>query len=294
MGRILSSPFLFERNMKNNKPKIFDYVDHVKYMNDMVEFMKKEIKAFSFRYFAKKSGFASQSALKFFLDGKRNLTIDSIQRVCKGFSLDTTESKYFESLVRLNQETSNEKKNQYFHEMLKIQKKKKIKLISSDQYEYFSNWYNPAIRELIRCKDFQGDPKWIAKRIFPMISVIEARESLRLLERLGLIRKNENGDYIQVERAVTTERELLSMSARNFHREMGHRAVESLDSVPIDRRDFSGITFGLPASKVQKLKDKINEFREELNSTLGSLEEETDDVYHLNIQLFPLTKKDRK
>lgn len=280
--------------MKNSKPKIFDYVDHVKFMNDMVEYMKKEIKAFSFRYFAKKSGFASQSALKFFLDNKRNLSSDSISKICKGFSLEPTESKYFESLVKLNQETSNEKKNQYFHEMLKIQKKKKIKLISSDQYEYFSNWYNPAIRELVRCKDFQGDPKWIAKRIFPMISVIEARESLRLLERLGLICKNEKGDYILTERAVTTERELLSMSVRNFHREMGHRAVESLDAVSLDRRDFSGITFGLPASKVQKLKDKLNEFREELNSTLGSLEDETDEVYHLNIQLFPLTKKEKK
>lgn len=280
--------------MKNSKPKIYDYVDHVKYMNDMVEFMKKEIKAFSFRYFAKKSGFASQSALKFFLDGKRNLTPDSIQKVSKGFSLDATESKYFENLVQFNQGSSNEQKSKYFQEMLKVQKKKKIRLISSDQYEYFANWYNPAIRELVRCKDFQGDPKWIAKRIFPMISVIEARESLKLLLRLGLIQKNEQGQYTLTERAVTTERELLSMSARSFHREMGHRAIESLDTVPLDRRDFSGITFGLPASKVQKLKDKLNEFREELNSTLGSLEDETDEVYHLNIQLFPLTKKEKK
>jgi uncharacterized protein (TIGR02147 family) len=197
-------------------------------------------------------------------------------------------------LVKLNQESSNEKKNKHFQEMLKIQKKKKIKLISSDQYEYFANWYNPAVRELVRCKDFQGDPKWIAKRIFPMISVIEARESLKLLERLGLVVKTKEGQYIQTERAVTTERELLSMSARNFHREMGKRAIESLDEVPLDRRDFSGITFGLPTSMVQKLKDKLNEFREELNSTLGSLDEETDEVYHMNIQLFPLTKKEKK
>ena len=281
-------------NKRNNKPSVYDYVDHVKYMNDMVEFLKKETKVFSYRYFAKKSGFASQSTLKFFLEGKRCLTSDSIHKVCKGFSLDTTEAKFFESLVKLNQESSNEKKTKHFEEMLKIQKKKKLRLISSDQYEYFSKWYNPAIRELVRCKDFQGDPKWIASRIFPMISVIEARESLRLLERLGLIQKDVTGKYIQTDRAVTTERELLSMVARNFHREMGHRAVESLDTIPKDRRDFSGITFGLPASLVQKLKDKLNEFREELNSTLGSLEEETDEVYHLNIQLFPLTKKERK
>ena len=279
---------------KNNKPKIYDYVDHVMYMKDMVEYLKKESKVFSFRYFAKKSGFASQSALKFFLDGKRNLTSDSILKVAKGFQLDSTESKYFENLVKLNQESSNEKKTQYFEQMLKVQKKKNIRLSSSDQYEYFSKWYNPVVRELVRCKDFQGDPKWIARRIFPMISVIEARESLRLLERLGMIQKDVTGKYIQSDRAVTTEREILSMVARNFHREMGKQAIDSLDAVPKDRRDFSGITFGLPSHMVQKLKDKLNEFREELNSTLGSLDEETDEVYHLNIQLFPLTKKEKK
>lgn len=284
-----------ETMTKNRKkPVVYDYVDHVQYMVDMVEFLKSESKVFSFRYFAKKAGFASQSALKFFLDGQRSLTRDSIRKVSKGFQLDSTESKYFESLVNLNQETSNERKNQYFQEMLKVQKKKKIRMISTDQYEYFSKWYNPAIRELIRCKDFQGDAKWVVSRIFPMISVPEARESLRLLERLGLIQKDVSGKYIQTDRAVTTERELMSMSARNFHREMGHRAIESLDSIPKERRDFSGITFGLPATQVQKLKDKLNEFRQELNSTLGSLEEETDEVYHLNIQLFPLTKKERK
>ncbi|MEZ4845850.1 MAG: TIGR02147 family protein [Bdellovibrionota bacterium] len=193
---------------KNNRPKVYNYVDHVQYMNDMVEFLKKESKVFSFRYFAKKSGFASQSALKFFLDGKRNLTAESIQKVAKGFQLDSTETKYFENLVKLNQESSNERKNEYFQEMLKVQKKKKIRMISTDQYDYFSKWYNPAIRELIRCKDFQGDPKWIVSRIFPMISVPEARESLRLLERLGLIQKDVSGKYVQTDRAVTTEREL--------------------------------------------------------------------------------------
>lgn len=279
---------------KNKKPKIYDYVDHVQYMKDMVEFFKRESKVFSFRYFSKKAGFASQSTLKFFLDGKRNLTMDSIHKVAKGFGLDSTESKYFESLVQLNQEDSSEKKNLYFQEILKVQKKKKIRLISSDQYEYFSKWYNPVVRELVRCKNFQNDPKWIVTRIFPMISVPEARESLRLLERLGLIQKNVHGKLIQTDRAVTTERELMSMIARNFHKEMGQRAIESLDTVAKEKRDFSGITFGLPASKVEKLKDKLNEFRQELNSTLGSLDEETDEVYHLNIQLFPLTKKERK
>ena len=54
--------------------------------------------------------------------------------------------------------------------------------------------------------------------------------------------------------------------------------------------EISNFQTGLQ-SVFQKLKDKLNEFRQELNSTLGSLEEETDEVYHLNIQLFPLSQE---
>lgn len=281
-------------NKKTPKPLIYDYMDHLKYMSDMVEYFRKENKVFSFRYFAKKAGFASQSTLKFFLDGKRELSFDSIGKVAKGFQLDMLESTYFENLVHFNQAISIEQKQQFFEIMLKVQKRKKIRKITSDQYEYFSQWYHPAVRELVRCNHFRGDPKWVAQRIFPMISVIEARNSLRLLERLELIKKDSEGNYIQTDRAISTDRELLSIVARNFHREMGNRALEALDTVSLERRDFSGITFGLPSSHVQKLKDKLGEFRKELTSTLGSMDEETDDVYHLNIQLFPLTKKERK
>jgi len=279
---------------KSNKPSVYDYIDHIQYLQDMFEHSKKEIKAFSYRYFSKKAGFSCPSTLKFFMDRKRNLSTDSIQKVAKGYGLDVLETRYFDNLVKMNQTPSGEKKNIYFQEMLKLQKRKKIRVLSSDHYDYFSKWYNPAVRELVRSKDFQGDPKWIAKRISPMISVIEARESIRLLERLGLIEKDKNRNYRQSDRALATEREILSMVARNFHREMCDRAKESLDNVPRERRDFSGVTFGLPSSKIQELKDRIGEFRKQLTSTLGSLEEETDEVYHMNIQLFPMTNKERK
>ena len=273
---------------------VYDYVDHLKYLHDLVDYYRKETKVFSFRYFAKKAGFASQSSLKFYLEGKRKLTPQSIKKVCKGFKMEVLESRYFENLALLNQSKTTEQKNYHFQEMLKIQKRKRIRLITSDQYEYFSKWYHPAVRELIRCSDFQGEPRWIAKRLFPSISVREVKESIKLLERLGLIKKDSSGQYAQTERAVSTEREFLSMVGRNFHREMAGRAVETLDTVSLDRRDFSGITFGFPKSKVEELKQKLAEFRKELTSTLGSLEDEVDEVYHLNIQLFPLTKKEKK
>jgi uncharacterized protein (TIGR02147 family) len=278
---------------KNNRPKIYDYVDHLKYLNDMVEYFRTESKVFSFRYFAKKSGFASQSSLKFFLDGQRSLSQESVAKVCKGFGLDEHECDYFSNLVNFKQTTSNELKNKYFDEMRKMQKRKNVHVLTADHYEYFSKWYHPAVYELVRCRDFDPDGKWIARKISPMISVIEARESIKLLERLGLIAKDEKGVYHQTDKVITTEREIQSLNATNFHHEMGTRAIESLQGVSLERRHFNGITFAMSADKMQELKDMISEFVEKLSVNLSTYED-LNEVCHLNIQFFPLTKKEKK
>ncbi len=278
---------------KNKKPQIYDYLDHLKYLNDMVEFFRKSSKVFSFRYFAKKSGLASQSSLKFFLSGQRNLSQESVAKVCKGFGLDKLESEYFANLVNFKQTKSNELQNKYFDEMRKMQKRKKVHILSADHYEYFSKWYHPAVYELVRCNDFEADGRWIARKIFPMISVIEARESLKLLQRLGLIKQDEDGIFRQTDKVITTEREIQSVIATNFHREMGIRATESLHAVKLEHRHFNGVTFAMPADKVQEVKDMISEFVEKLSVTLSGYEN-MKDVYHLNIQFFPLTKKEKK
>lgn len=277
-----------------NKPIIFHYQDPLIYLKDMIAYIKRTNAAFSYRYFAKKSGFASQSALKFILDGQRGFTQEGTKKIAKGLGLTENEMQYFALMVSFFQEKSTAKKNQLFLSLTSFQKKQKIKNLSQDHYEYFSNWYHPAVRELIRCSEFQNDPAWIAKKLFPPITKKQAKESLSLLERLDLIKKDHQGKYQQTARALSTDREIQSMVVRNFHKEMGKKAIESIDSTDPLLRDISGITFGLPASKIQDLKDQIVRFRKELTSTLGSLEEETDEVYHLNIQLFPLTKKDKK
>ncbi|MCB0273009.1 MAG: TIGR02147 family protein [Bdellovibrionales bacterium] len=279
---------------KNSRPDIYQYQDPTLFIQDMVVFIKSQTKAFSFRYFAKKSGFASPSALKLILDRKRGLTEQSVAKVAKGLALSVSEGEYLLALVKFINEKNSEKRKSYFEQCIALQKKKRIKTIGSEQFEYFSKWYHPAIRELIKHKNFQESPEWIASMIYPKITVRQAKDSLKLLISLGLIQRDQNGKLVQSDRAVSTDRELQSMIARQFHETMAKKAIESLHAIDPQDRDISGITFGIPSSKVQELKDKIASMRKELTSTIGSLDDETEEVYHLNIQLFPLTKKEKK
>ncbi|MCB1198564.1 MAG: DUF4423 domain-containing protein, partial [Deltaproteobacteria bacterium] len=127
------------------------------------------------------------------------------------------------------------------------------------------------------------------------ISVSQAKKSVQLLLRLGLIEKDPTGaSYVLTNRAISTPKDFFSLLGRNFHKEMGKKGIEALDTVAVEQRDVTGIVFGIPRDALQELKQRLGEFRKELTSTIGSMEQETDDVYYLNIQLFPVTKKEEQ
>ena len=277
-----------------DKPNIFAYDDYRKYVGDLVSFLKTQNRAFSFRYFAREAGFSSQSTLKLVMDGKRRLTHKSVPKICKGLKLSAQEAEFFENLVFFNQAESSDEKNRYFQRMSKNQRYRQIRNLEARQFEYLSNWYYPAVRELINFSDFQENPAWIARRLHPHISEREAKRALNLLLKLGLVEKGTDGRLQQTSPALTTGAEVKSLAVKNFHRAMSERAVASLDSVKASQRDISGITLGIPSKRVGELKTLIDQFRKDIASSLGSFQEPADEIYHLNIQLFPLTDKEKK
>jgi uncharacterized protein YukE len=55
-----------------------------------------------------------------------------------------------------------------------------------------------------------------------------------------------------------------------------------------------GLTAGVPKSLIPEIKQKIRKFRKELNEYLDSYEGESEDVYQVNIQFFPLTRSEEQ
>ena len=119
----------------------------------------------------------------------------------------------------------------------------------------------------------------------------EVKKALKLLEKVGLLNKNADGSFEQSSKAITTGNiEVTSLSVREMHRQMGELAVRSLDEVPVNERDISGLTLGISESAYSRITKEIEDFRRRVASIVLQ-ETEEDRVYRLNVQLFPLTKK---
>lgn len=271
------------------RPSIFEYLDYRAYLQDMFAFRKRMKRQFSHRFFARESGFASPNFLKLVMDGRRNLTADSIGKVAKGFRLNKGEREFFENLVFMNQAASHEQRNHYYQKMTRLKGFADIQPLEKASYEYFSNWYCPVVREIVLFGERRHTPETIAALLDPPITAREAEKTLDLLTNLGLIRKDAHGRWAQKDRAVSTGPEVRSLVATNFHREMLRLAGESIERHPSEKRDITSVTLSVNRDKMPEIKEKTAAFRKELLE-MACADDDADQVVQVNIQAFPLTK----
>ncbi len=269
---------------------IFQYLDFRKFLSDRFEELKRTHRGFSHRAFAKIAGFASSNYVMLVMQGKRNLSGDGILKIAKALKLKKAEAEFFENLVRFNQAAGDVERSFYYSRIAANRKYAAARPIEKGQFEYYSKWYVPAIREMVLLRDFKEDPAWIAARVTPRITARDAEAALRLLLDLGLIARDESGRLTQQDRHIASGDEVSSLAMTNFQRDMIERAVSSIDATPVDEREIGSVTFAVSKGKLAEAKRMIREFRSRLAGFLAE-EETADEVYQFNFQLFNLSRK---
>ncbi len=223
------------------------------------------------------------------MNGKRNLTEESIGKFCGGMSLHHEESEFFRNLVFFNQAKTHHEKNAYYQKLLQSKKFKKLKPIEKQHYEYYSTWYHPVVRELVAAHDFDGSSEWISARTNPSLTPMQVTKSIELLQSLGLIYKNSKNRWEQTNPIVSTGPELKSLIVHNYHKSILDLTLQVMDTLSVKEREVSTMTLGVKKDRIPELKAKIREFRQEILKMV-SVDTEPEEVAQLNIQFFPLTK----
>lgn len=273
-----------------NKVVVFKYDNYRDFLKDAFEFMKKNRRGFSYRNFIKDAGISSAGFLTLVMSGQRNLTTESVTKFSKGLKLNKQESEYFENLVFFNQARTSDEKNRYFEKLSKHRKYREIHILESDKFEFFSKWYYSAVRELIHIRHFKEDSAWIAKALIPNITEKQAMESVELLLKLGLVRRDEAGRLRNVDVNISSGAEVQSLAVKNYHMEMLTTAKNALETLPGTERDISAVIVTSSEEKLEEIKTEIREFRKRLLQLASENVSEHDRVYQLNMQFFPLSK----
>ena len=278
--------------MTKSKIAVMDYTDFRKYLLDFYDEQKKLNPAFSYRYFAQKAGYNSSGLYKDLVNGRRNLNRSQILLFSKAMGHDMREAEYFENMVYFTQAKSVDERKRYFERMLNF-RKSKAALIEADRYKFFSEWYYSAVRELLAVKKFKDDYNAIARSLNPTITPQQAKRAIRILTKLGFIKKDSNGHYRPVDSVMTTGTEIKSFHVANFQKSTMKLALEAIDRSPAKHRDISTLTLSISEDVFNVMKNEITAFRKKLLE-MADTDKDLDRVYQFNLQFFPLSQIEEK
>jgi len=226
---------------------------------------------YSQRAFAKLLEINSGRLSQYFV-GDRPITNAAAQKMARQLELDSEQTSYFLYLVGLDKKS----KDPY-----------KLRILQDDELAMIVEWYHFAVLSLISTSDFQFDYNWIGNRL--RISPAFAEASVQRLERLNFI-KIKNNKIEVTKGAVSTMGDIPNEFLRLSHKDMFRHMADTLSAEGVERRDLSSITLAIDDRKLPEAKKLIKNFRRKIADFLSK--GSRNQVYALNIQLFPLSHEE--
>lgn len=271
-----------------NMKEIVEYTDYRKFIQDYYD-ERKRCSAFTWRDFARDAGFSSAVYLKYVCEGKKNLSVNAAGSVAAAMGLAGYEQTYFVLMVSYAHAKSDKAKRAAFEERCALAHAHKVRVLGNEEFDYFKSWRNPVLREL--APHMPGArPLEMARACKPAITAAEVSETLDFLVRAKLLKKDRSGNYCQTDKSVSMGSvDAVPVAARDMQRQMGEFAVKALD-LPLSERDMSGLTMGLTRRAYDRIKKELADCRRRIVA-IAAEDDETEQVYRLNLQLFPMSER---
>jgi uncharacterized protein (TIGR02147 family) len=269
-----------------------NYTDFRAYLHDWIGERKSLGLPGSNRWFAMKMGINSTSWLTSVLKGIKGLSQATSNKLSEILKHSPVETRYFETLVSFNQARTIEERNRHYRELVALQKIRDVHTVKANQYDFYSAWYNSAVRSLVGMYPFKAttrDYDRLATMVCPPITSSQARKSLRQLDELGFIKPNDQGVYELTSSAITTGENIRSLGIANFQQETMRLAQEALDRYPRDQRYAGTATVGVSEKAFGQIKQVLIDASNKI-AEIANADADADRVYQVNLQAFPLSK----
>lgn len=277
-----------------NRPILYNYFNYRDYLVDIFNYLKKNIPSFSHRKFLADAEISGSAYLLRVLKGDRKLSIKYTPNFSKALKHDTVEKKFFQLMVKFENEKNIDKKDLHLKAMLKIRADKTTHTIQDKKLRYLDKWYYPVIRDLVGLIDFKEDYNLLAKHMIPRINADQARGAVKFLLNNGFIKKRENGcEYEPTEPIVSTPPNVKSTILSQFHKKNLELDIQTFDTCAISDRSISTVVVSISEEIYQQMRTEIKEFRDRMIA-LSRASNGPTMVYRIGFQMVPRAKIKKK
>jgi uncharacterized protein (TIGR02147 family) len=204
----------------SGRPEIYDFFEVQEYLRQFFLTEKNQDPLFSYRVFASAVQIDASLLVKI-LQGKRHLSRDGIERMAKLLRLDSARSEYLRELVAYGKATRDSDLRKHFERLLAL-RPAHSNLLDEDRYRYFQFWYYPAIRSALDVFVYRGssEAETLGSMFMPKLTVTQVTDAIEVLQRLGLVVKNEQGFWRPTSTHLSTGDRWRSSAVREFQRQM--------------------------------------------------------------------------
>jgi len=274
--------------VKSLPPSVYDYRDYRAFLRDWWEHRKAIDRRLSLRAFAQRAGYESFSVYRNIASGLRNLTPRYLPGFQKALGLGEREKEFFALLVDFTHATTIEGRQERWEAMRRLLPLQAYRMDDRHR-EFWEEWHHVAVLQSLFVLDISDDHAGLGLFLEPPIGAMEARRSLKLMAKLGLIERNADGFWKPTGRSLVGGFEVGQIHIRRHQDAMIEKAREALDRFPSSRRFVVGETLSIPASAEPELRRRIEGFQRDLVEWV-LVQEGEDQVVQFNVQYFPLTR----
>ncbi len=266
---------------------IYSYTCYRKFIHDFLFEKKKKNSNYSSRCAAIKCGVQSGTFTRI-LKGTRGIGPSVLPKFIDWLGLRHREAEYFVLLVKFQNSTNNLEKENLYNDLLSFRQQMKH-CIPEDKFHLFEQWYYIALYELIKIMPEFSVPKKLGSFLKPSVNETKTHQALEVLEKAGLIKRTDDG-YISVGRFLSTGDRWESAAIHAFQVKMSELGTDALTRFSKEERDISTLSVSLSSDSFKKVTEIIREAREKIRK-IEALESMPENVYQINFQVFPLTRR---
>jgi uncharacterized protein (TIGR02147 family) len=277
-----------EATLRLMNPRIlnlFEFADFRKFLESYQEKRQALHKSFTRSQFCKELGLPNtRSYFNDIVNGKV-LSKTYVERFIQVLRMDEDEAQYFRILVDFNQSVHDKEREILFDQLISLNRTPK-KFIGPKEYEFYKQWHHTALFALLDIHDVGEDYADLGKKLRPSISPNQARASIQLLHKLGLIRRNEKGHWKATAKTLDAGPYVKDEMIKQYQLQCLELAKKNLLLEQSGVRNFSTVTLSISKNGCDLIERKLQKFKSEVRAIAHKETDPADRLYQLNIQYF--------
>jgi len=282
-----------EPNNRVSMPNINTYISAYKYLSDYYEYRKNLDSKFSYELWSVELGFKSKSSVNMICRGQKIISDSLIQSFSDKVGLNPAQKDYFYLLANYQNAKKPVLKRAYLDKIIEQVDNSVNTTDLKNHIQFLSSPALPILQLLISFKDFKATEAKIKE--ITGIKSKKLNEHFQVLEKLGLAQKVcvetekdpvwvSNIKYFKISNKVQNE------ASNMFHQATTKEALEILN-LKEDMRKFKSIFFSMNKENYADLSQDFDDFFAKIKFKYGNDFLLDKQLFKVNLQVYPVTKK---